>query len=99
MFRWIKHWFGNRKESVIYEAAIIVADCNNEISSTFPAGTVQSISWNAIDSIEVHTNDSGPWGADVWWILKGNDSFCSYPQGATGEVELIPTFQSLPNFN
>jgi len=99
MFGWLKNWFERRKESVMFEAAVIVADINGEVSSTYPDGTVQKISWGAIETVEVHTNDSGPWDADVWWILRGVNSFCSYPQGATGEVDLIPKLQTLPDFN
>lgn len=99
MFEWFKIWLEQRKKSVMFEAAIIVTDSNGDISSTYPDGTIQTIGWSEIESVEVHTNDSGPWGADVWWILRGQDSLCSYPQGATGEVELLSKLQSLPSFN
>jgi hypothetical protein len=47
------------------------------------------------------TNDSGPWGADVWWILVGNapESGCVYPNGATGEQEALEALQRLPGFD
>jgi len=67
MFGWLKNWFERKKESVMFEAAVIVTDSNGEVSSTYPDGTVQKISWSAIETMEVHTNDSGPWDGDVWW--------------------------------
>ena len=35
----------------------------------------------------IETNDSGPFGADVWWLLFGADDriAVAFPQGATGE--------------
>ncbi|WP_157582293.1 hypothetical protein [Shewanella woodyi] len=53
----------------MFEAAVIVKGNDDEVSSTYPDGIVQMISWNAIETVEVHTNDSGLWVANVWWIL------------------------------
>lgn len=83
----------------MFEASVLVEDSGEEVSSTYPDGTVQRIRWDAVETVEIHTNDSGPWGADVWWILRGSDTFCSYPHGATGEVKLIPKLKDLPGFN
>ncbi|MBD3668149.1 MAG: hypothetical protein HUJ16_09330 [Kangiella sp.] len=77
----------------------MVIDKDGIITATYPYGTIQTIRWDRIERIEVHTNDSEPWGADIWWVLKAADCTCSYPQGATGEEVLIPKYQSLPGFD
>lgn len=99
MFRWLTSWFDQKKASALFEASVLVEDNGEEITSTYPDGTVQRINWNAVETVEIHTNDSGPWGADVWWLLRSSNTSCSYPQGATGEIELISKLQTLPGFN
>ena len=50
-----------------------------------PGGEQQSITWDEVRTIAIETNDSGPWGPDVWWQLEGVENFCAFPFGATGE--------------
>ena len=54
-----------------------------------------------LDAVVVETNDTGPWDADVLWLLfgAGGSSGCVIPQGATGERELLGRLQSLPGFD
>ncbi|MBD3654739.1 hypothetical protein [Kangiella sp.] len=99
MFKRIKNWYQQRKKSALFEAEVTVTDKDGTITVAYPDGTIQTILWDKMESIEVHTNDSGPWGADVWWVLRATDCFCSYPQGATGEDALIPKYQALPGFD
>jgi hypothetical protein len=41
--------------------------------------------------VAFETNDTGPWGADVWWLLFGSDEQLAgvFPQGATGESSAL----------
>jgi hypothetical protein len=66
-----------------------------------PSGEEDAVAWDSLDAVLVETNDSGPWGADVWWILVGRDgrSGCAIPQGATGEKPLFDALQALPGFD
>ena len=41
----------------------------------------------------IETNDSGRWGADGCWILAGSGKSCTFPGGATGELEALAVFQ------
>lgn len=52
-------------------------------------------------SVAIATNDSGPWGADVWWLLYGVDGqlACGFPQGATGEKSVLDALLALPGFD
>ena len=83
----------------MFERQVIVADENGTISATYPDGTIKAVDWTDLEQIEIQTNDSGPWGADVWWVLKGAHSECVYPQGATGDPEMIPKYQQLTGFD
>ncbi|MBX9880876.1 MAG: hypothetical protein K2X73_02770 [Sphingomonas sp.] len=52
-------------------------------------------------AIVIETNDSGPWGADLWWLLYGVEGklICGFPEGATGEESVVHELQSLSGFD
>ena len=54
-----------------------------------------------LSGVAIETNDTGPWGADVWWLLFGPEDrlVASYPQGATGEESLLDYLIELPGFD
>ncbi len=54
---------------------------------------------NDISQIIIETNDTGPWGTDIWWKILGKEGFLSIPGGATGESEMLENFQKFPGFN
>lgn len=66
-----------------------------------PDGKEESVTWNALKAVVVETNDTGPWGTDVLWLLIGEElkSGCVIPQGADGEKELLNRLQALPGFD
>ncbi len=48
----------------------------------------------------VHTNDSGPYVPDFWWVLEAGVPHCTWPQGATGEEEARNhLFKRFPDVN
>ncbi len=49
----------------------------------------------------IETDDSGPWGADLWWLLFGADDrvAVAFPGGATGEQVVIDRLMALPGFD
>ncbi len=59
------------------------------VSARFPTGEVQAIDWMAVNVVAIETNDSGPVGADVWWLLEGSELLLAYPQGATGDEAML----------
>lgn len=96
---WITQKRKERAEAVMFEREVAVRFDDERICSTFPDGTVQSIAWHEINCVAIETNDSGPWGADVWWLLEGTDKRCVYPQGATGDPEALDEYpRRLPGF-
>ena len=64
------------------------------IAATYPDDTELAIRWDEVRRIAIDTNDSGPWGADVWWVLEGDSARCAYPLGAEGGGEALAAFQA-----
>lgn len=83
-FKRIANWWTQKRkeraEALMFEREVIVRFDNAGISVAYPSGTVQSIFWHEINCVATETNDSGPWGADVWWLLEGTDRRCTYPR-------------------
>lgn len=75
---------------------------DQEVLEVFPPeGESQRLLMADLSGVAVETNDTGPWGADVWWLLFGREGqlICSFPQGATGEQSVIDRLVTLPNFD
>lgn len=83
-----------RLESVQFEREVVISTDDLGISVTYPDRHVEAIAWAEVSCVAIETNDSGPWGADVWWLFEGPSKRCTYPQGATGDSE---TLQLLPS--
>ncbi|MBL9078085.1 MAG: hypothetical protein JNL08_11310 [Planctomycetes bacterium] len=98
MFAWLHRWLARARPATSPEASIVVADTDGAITATYPDGRQLAVAWQDLTSVEVHTDDSGPWGADVWWVLRDATQACIFPAGAHGEPELLPKLQSLPGF-
>lgn len=91
-------WPFDKKQSPDFEKSVVVRFDGGEISSTYPDGAVEVISWRDLDLVEVHTNDTGPFGADVWFVLTSVTAKCSFPLGATGCDEATAHLAQLPGF-
>lgn len=64
-------------------------------------GDIRTLAWANLSAILIETNDSGPWGTDVWWLFCDADDqvACAYPQGATGEAAALDIFMALEGFD
>lgn len=83
----------------MFEREVKLSWDDHQVSAAFPNGDCQSVSWESISCVAIETNDSGPWGADVWWLLEGSQGVVSYPQGASGDEALLQELPSrLPGF-
>jgi hypothetical protein len=77
-----------------------VSITDDEIRVAHPSGNTDRVPFRDLAKVVVETNDSGPWGADVWWHWYGDSqAVCSYPQGATGEDQALAFVQTLNAFN
>ena len=103
MFNWLMQMFRrpHSPSRLLPESQFTVIVDDDRILCQQPSGKTESVAWNDLESVTVETNDTGPWQADVWWILTGDSSSpgCTIPQGATGEEPLLDRLQKLPGFD
>jgi hypothetical protein len=97
-------WFRRKREeraaAVMFEREVRVDFNDQGISATYPDGRTEAIDWAAVERIAIETNDSGPWGPDVWWFVEGERARCVYPQGATGDPEALAEYpKRFPGFS
>ena len=77
------------------EARVIVQDHGEFVSSRFPTGETETLSWADLIRFEIRSNDSGPSGWDVWFVLVGARDSVSFPLGATGEEDILARVQDV----
>jgi hypothetical protein len=77
----------------------VVTVSGDEIRVRKPDGTASSLRPSDLATVTVETNDSGPWGADVWWCWQGPSSAITYPQGATGDPEALAFLEKLQGYD
>jgi hypothetical protein len=72
----------------------------DEIVCRAPRQAEQRIRIADLGAVYVETNNSGPWGADVWWLLNDNTgkTKVAFPHLATGEEAALGRLRSLPGF-
>lgn len=65
-----------------------------------PDHTAYSIKFRDLTEVYVETNDSGPWGHDVWFVLidEMNDNGVTFPLGAVGEALVMELLYTLKGF-
>lgn len=89
-----------RRDALMFERKVIVRCDEEGISAAFPSGKNEAIAWSEVQRVAIETNDSGPWGSDLWWLLEGDAKRCAYPLGATGEREALALFPAkFPGFS
>ncbi|WP_066719667.1 hypothetical protein [Sphingomonas pituitosa] len=94
-------WLRRRAVRPQPEARWIVALDLDHIQITDDKGSAQCMAKADLCGVAIETNDSGPWGADVWWLLFGADDrvACLAPQGTAGEDALLAYLCALPGFD
>lgn len=98
MFGWLRKL---RYDPPPREARWVVAVDGEAIRVTDEEGEVRAVAKSELAGVAIETNDTGPWGADVWWLLFGGDDrlACAFPMGATGEREAMDYLAALPEFD
>ena len=94
-------WFRPGRTTLHPEAQWKVFLSEDAISSEDQKGNSRKVAKDCLSSIAIETNDSGPWGADVWWLMFDKDGklACAFPQGATGEEDAIKYLMGLNGFD
>src|SRR5882724_4535569 len=67
MFGWMK----KRPARLNPESKWTIAVTDGLIAVSDEAGVTRSVTLDALAGVAIETNDTGPWGADVWWLLFG----------------------------
>jgi hypothetical protein len=83
------------------EAKWVVRIDSEFILVSDPAGEVRGATKAGLERVVIETNDSGPWGADVWWLLFADhhEPACAFPMGASGERSAVDYLMTLPGFD
>lgn len=97
-------WFRRRKRGLSGrdpESRWAVAIADGVVTVTDAEGTSACVACKDISGIVIETNDSGPWGSDVWWLIFGPEDrlACAFPQGAEGEIAAVNRLMALPGFD
>lgn len=73
---------------------------DDEVICRSPGRPEQRIRMSDLGSVYVETNDRGPWGADVWWLLNNSagETKVAFPQLSTGEDLVLERLKLLPAF-
>jgi hypothetical protein len=97
MFGWMK----KRSARLNPESKWTIAVTDGVIAISDEAGATKSVPLSELTGDANETNDTGPWGADVWWLLFGPEDrlACAFPQGATGDAAAIDILSALPGFD
>jgi|SRR5688572_33401538 len=74
-----------------------ISDTDLQVSD--PNKNVRSMQLSNIRGIAIQTNNSGPLGSDVIWLISDGDSTISFPLGASGENSALRFFQTLDGFD
>jgi len=98
--RWIKRKREERLNALLFERQVLINFNDEGIRVIYPDGTLHEMLWKNVLTIAIETNDSGPSGADLWWVMEGTNERCAFPQGATGETEVVEEafFRFFPGF-
>jgi hypothetical protein len=83
------------------EAHWTVTTLDDRVDVVDPKGEASSVAFADLRGVMIETNDTGPVGTDVWWLLFGADDqlACAFPQGATGEKEAVNRLTAFPDFD
>jgi hypothetical protein len=73
---------------------------DDEIVCRAPKQADQRIRLADLGAVYVETNNSGPLGADVWWLLndRAGETRVAFPQMAIGENAALERLRLLPGF-
>lgn len=99
MLRWLRRLLARFRPRTNAETAVEVLDATGWVTAIYPDGRSLTVAWDDLAEVEMHTNESGPWGLDFWWVLRGSRHTCSFPAEANGAPAVQRRLQALPDFD
>ena len=77
-----------------------VAYNDSTVSVSTTRDEVESLTWDALQSVRIRTTSQGPQPEDVFWVLAGADGTeLRIPSQAQGMARLLERLQQLPGFD
>ncbi|MBS0308386.1 MAG: hypothetical protein JSS58_05385 [Proteobacteria bacterium] len=103
----LKEWRDARKQGgekgrLNPESRTVVSFDDEKITVRYENGEGREVRWDALTMIGIRTTDEGPFRPDMFWGLHAGSENPAvvYPQGATGDGELLHALQRrLPGFD
>ncbi|QNA83411.1 hypothetical protein G4G27_04890 [Sphingomonas sp. So64.6b] len=94
-------WFKKKSGKAEPESKWVVTFDGEHIGVSDAAAQTKRAAKHDLSGVAIETNDSGPWGADLWWLFFRSDGqmLFAFPQGATGEKAVIDYLLTLPSFD
>jgi hypothetical protein len=91
MLKFLERLFRRRTDD---PERMVVVDCDDELLWVKePKKPEASLAWDDLEGVAIQTNDSGPFGADVWWLLGHAKGVLAFPNGATGVQKVLQVMQ------
>ncbi|KFN49166.1 hypothetical protein P873_11975 [Arenimonas composti TR7-09 = DSM 18010] len=98
--RWLAEAVGRKPAVSNPEAAWQLRHDAAGVTVQDAEGSVRTLVWDEVEVVAIETNDSGPWGADVWFVLTGERGDVAWPMGADGEAGMLEVLRSrFPGFD
>ena len=89
-----------RSARLVPESNFVIHMSNDCVSCHRLDGIIETVRWDDLERVLVHTTSDGPLLPDRFWLLIGpGTTGCCIPWGATGERELLARLQQLPGFD
>lgn len=98
MLGWLRNWFV-RPSSPLDRWSVSISEQN--IRTRDDIGTERVLPLSDLRRVVVATDDSGPWGADVVYLLysAAADPVCLFPLEAAGCDEFVAWMSEQPGFD
>ena len=80
-----------------YASKVIITE--DGLACERSSGLVESVPWDELRAVIIETNDTGPFGTDVFWIFVGDNGGAVVPMGAYGDHLLLQRLQQLEGFD
>lgn len=98
MLGWLRNWF-LRPSSPLERWSVSISE--QDIVTSDGMGAQRVLPRSDLRRVVVATDDSGPWGADVVYLLysDGADPACLFPLEATGCDAFVAWMSNQPGFD
>ncbi|MFL0804256.1 MAG: hypothetical protein K6L81_11100 [Agarilytica sp.] len=92
--KWIKRIVGEKNIKKLVSAGYN----ESAVFTNYSDGTINNLEWVNLDKVKVVTNDSGPCGDDVWFVLLSKTKQIEFPLGLDGCDSTLKRLKELPGF-